>query len=206
MPEVDRPQQGPLVALCDASYSSAAGVTLTDVQLRVESGDLVCLAGPNGGGKSLTLAVLGGQVSHGDGRVNRLAKTTCLAPVCLDAFQTVHDAIRSVAQTPSGIDAVLGRCRLSPDMTIESLSSGQRQLLRLAIALASGRDLLLFDGPSANLDADGIDLLEEILSELAAAGAGVVVSTTDPDLMVSVAWTSVYTVGDGRVSLLPRSM
>ncbi|KRC91043.1 hypothetical protein ASE25_22065 [Terrabacter sp. Root85] len=70
------------------------------------------------------------------------------------------------------------------------LSGGELQRLALARALASGKELILADEPSANLDATNTELIAQILHELRAR-ATIVVATHDP-ILVSSASAAVH--------------
>jgi ATP-binding cassette subfamily C protein CydD len=73
-----------------------------------------------------------------------------------------------LAQLPDGLQTVLGRGGVG-------LSLGQRQRLGLARVFGSTAPLLLFDEPTAHLDADTEDRVLCAISQRAAAGAAVIV-------------------------------
>ena len=58
---------------------------------------------------------------------------------------------------------------LSPHLNkrIKTYSSGMQQRVRLLLAIASPRPLLLLDEPTSNLDNDGVAFYQELIKELA---------------------------------------
>ena len=64
-----------------------------------------------------------------------------------------------------------------------ALSGGQKQRVAIASALASDAQILLFDEPTSGLDYSHMEKVAELLQQLANAGATVIVSTHDPELI-----------------------
>ena len=62
---------------------------------------------------------------------------------------------------------------------VANLSTGERQRLSLARALAHGPEMLLLDEPTSGLDADNAARVEKIVTEVAADGVGVLFVTHD---------------------------
>ena len=58
----------------------------------------------------------------------------------------------------------------------DEMSSGQKQRVALAAAIACGPAVLVLDEPTSNLDAQGSEALVRILAELKRRGTAVVVS------------------------------
>jgi ABC-type multidrug transport system ATPase subunit len=84
------------------------------------------------------------------------------------------------------------------DVRAETLSSGEQQLLAVAVALANSPAVLLADEPTAELDAESAGRLYAALQSVAEAGVTVVVTTHDPLVANSVERT--ITIRDGRTS------
>jgi iron complex transport system ATP-binding protein len=178
------------------------------LDLALGAGEVLCVLGPNGGGKTtLFRTLLGllpaqagdvlldgqalGAMSRGD-----MARRVGYVPQGQGAqfAFTVREAVLmgrtahiSVFATPGAADraatdraiAALGIESLAGRVVTE-LSGGERQLAMIARALAQGARALVLDEPTASLDfGNQVRVLREI-RRLAAEGYAVVFSTHDP--------------------------
>jgi len=135
---------------------------LFDVSLEIAAGELVCLVGPNGSGKTSLLHALAG-IGGRTGEVllngadprragpSQRARLLTFLPAAREAAWPLraHDAILL-----GGGDVVPPRLELDAllDRRIDTLSTGERGRVMLARALAPRPKLLLLDEPVANLD------------------------------------------------------
>lgn len=144
--------------------------TLDNVSLRVPGGQVVCLSGPSGSGKSRLLRAVAdlephdGSVSLGDTGQFDLPGHTWRSRVILvpaDSqwwFDEVGGHFPDEAK--AGLPTALG---FPPDVmawSVSRLSSGERQRLALWRALALEPAALLLDEPTANLDNDSTEAME----------------------------------------------
>jgi ABC-2 type transport system ATP-binding protein len=83
---------------------------------------------------------------------------------------------------------------------LEELSHGNQQRVQLATAMAHDPELLVLDEPFAGLDPIGVESMAEILSDRAAAGAAVVFSSHQLDLVEDLC-QSVVIIDAGAVVL-----
>ncbi len=209
-------------------YPGADRDALAGVSLAVESGRVLVLAGPSGGGKSTLLRALAGLVPHFhggrfagrvllDGLDTRRAPGAELARRVALAFQDpeaqgVYNRVdRDVAFGLENLGhprAEIERRTLETlervgaahlaTRTLESLSGGERQRVALAGVLAPRPPLLLLDEPTAQLDDDGAALLAALLRRLADEGLGVVAAEHRVDRLAAVA-DEVLLVDEGRL-------
>jgi branched-chain amino acid transport system permease protein len=97
----------------------------------------------------------------------------------------------------TGTLAELGLSRLA-DLDPARLTAGDRQLLQVARAVATGAPVLLFDEPAAGMTAGERALLQDVLRGLAGGGATVLIVEHDLRLVAAVA-DRVTVLDAGRV-------
>ena len=220
----------PLVAASDLHRTHRLGhvevAALRGVDLRLDPGDFLVVAGPSGSGKSTLLSLLGGLDVPDRGRVvvegRDLAQATArertlfrrrrlgflfqefhLVPV-LSAFENV--------EYPLLIDHVPGperRRRVTAALADvgladraghrpDRLSGGERQRVALARALVHDPVLVLADEPTASLDSVTGAAVIGLLSRLnRERGLSILVATHDPAIIAHAA--RVMRLADGRV-------
>jgi iron complex transport system ATP-binding protein len=180
-----------------------------DVSLELGAGEVLCVLGPNGGGKTTLLRTLLGLLPPQGGTIfldgrplaawprHELARVMAYVPqahaghfafsVCDIVLmgRTAHlglfavPAQRDCEAAMHALDT-LGITHLA-EQPYTRISGGERQLVLIARALAQGATLLVLDEPTAGLDfGNQLRVLQQI-DTLAASGIGVVFSTHDPD-------------------------
>lgn len=196
-----------------------AGDALTEVDLSWSGHGALAFAGSNGSGKSTLLRLLLSLATPSKGRI--VVDGVPLGDVDADGWRSsvaflpqrpylpprsdVRRAVRWLAPNASdlriireldrvGVLPSLGRTGKSPlDMRVDTLSAGERQRVALARVLCRECGLLVLDEPDANLDRSGIELVANILRELARERM-VVFAAHSPELLETA----------GQVVLLER--
>lgn len=197
-------------ALCGYHMAGQADkVVLQDISFQVQRGDVLCILGVNGIGKTtLFKSILGiipllgggilldGQDMGGLSRQEVARKIgyvpqSHIPPFPFTVLQIVVMGRVShlpLFATPSekdykiAVDALesLGIAHLAEDIYTE-ISGGERQLTLIARALAQQADLLIMDEPTSNLDfGNQIRVLRQI-DWLAKSGIGVILTTHYPN-------------------------
>lgn len=170
------------------------------ISLTVRTGECVGLIGPNGAGKTTLMRAALGLLPH-EGRsslavlppVERARQAAFLPqsreiawPVTVEAVVALgrapHPARRAAAAADrAAIDHALARMGLAEfrNRRATALSGGEQARVLIARALAQETPLLLADEPVAGLDPEAQLRTMQVLSDLATAGQGVVVSLHD---------------------------
>ncbi len=159
------------------------------LSLGVDAGEIVGLLGPNGAGKSTALLAIAGAVMPAAGRVLVDGKPAAEAraeigladqPPTLYEFLTVDEHLAFVRDARGGADhtplAELGLAPVAQQLCRE-LSFGYRQRVGLAAALAGGTRVVLLDETLNGLDPHAARRARTVLTDVAAAGAAVLMST-----------------------------
>lgn len=204
-------QLGLVIEGVSKAYPDGAGerFVLSDVDLRVEPGELVALIGASGSGKSTLLAIAGGLETATSGSVhlegtdvtsldargrsdlrrsaigfifqdfNLLSALNALDNVALPL--ELNGMKRNAALTQA--EEALERLGLAGfgDNAPDTLSGGERQRVAIARAIAAQKSLLLADEPTGSLDSRNSDEIADVLKTAAASGSAVLVVTHDLD-------------------------
>ncbi len=193
---------------------------LDGCSFRVRRGELLGFLGPNGAGKTTAMRSIFGLVRPDDGQVHwdgavitpairlrfgYMPEQRGLYPRMrildqLTYFGRLHAMDKATAERRAL--EWLERLGVSErrDGRLEELSHGNQQRIQLAAALLHDPDLLVLDEPFAGLDPLGVEAMSDILAERAVAGAAVVFSSHQLDLVEDLC-EDVVVINEGRIVL-----
>ncbi|WP_414660556.1 ATP-binding cassette domain-containing protein [Horticoccus sp. 23ND18S-11] len=181
-----------------------------DLTTRIERGDKIGIVGPNGAGKTTLLRLLLGQIAPKEGLVEQ---GTRLEIVYFDQLRAQLDETMRVQDAVADGNATVtinGRTRhvisyledflFDPTRArtpIKALSGGERNRLLLARLFTKPANVLVLDEPTNDLDAETLELLEDLLVEF---GGTVLLVSHDRAFLNEVCTSLLVFEGDATVS------
>jgi len=184
-------------------------VLVRDLTTTIIRGDKIGLIGPNGAGKSTLIKLLLGQLAPTAGTI---AHGTNLEVVYYDQLRAQIADDKTVADNIANGNTTVtieGRTRnvisylqdflFTPDRArtpARVLSGGERNRLLLARLFTKPANVLVLDEPTNDLDAETLELLEDLLVEF--QGTLLLVSH-DREFLDNVVTSTLVFEGDGRV-------
>jgi len=206
-----------------AGYGRAP--VLSDVSVEVGQGDLVCLVGANGAGKSTTLKTISGLVRPSAGRIVfdgreiqgwkpqdilRAGIAHCPEGRRVFPHLTVRENLEMGAYVREDTDAVaadLERVLAHFPVLAErrrqaagTLSGGEQQMLAIGRALMARPRLILFDEPSLGLAPTVVETTFRIIGEIQKDGTTVFMVEQNAYMALRMA-TRAYVMETGRITL-----
>ena len=183
---------------------------LSDVSVKINSGDFVFLVGPSGSGKSTFIKMLlkeieptMGNITVADRNLSEIKRNQVpsyrrkigmvfqdfrLIPT-LNVYENVAFAMRVVEASQKEIrkrvPMVLSLVGLSHKykMFPNELSGGEQQRVSLARAIVNNPSVLIADEPTGNLDPDTAKEIMELLEDINKSGTTIVMATHAKDIV-----------------------
>ncbi|ATO55316.1 glutamine ABC transporter ATP-binding protein [Loigolactobacillus coryniformis subsp. coryniformis KCTC 3167 = DSM 20001] len=188
---------------------------LKDLNGKVEKGQVICVIGPSGGGKSTFLRCLNmleqptsGKIlfensdltSLNEGQINQLREKMGMVFQSFNLFSNMT-VVENVKLAPVKVkkmtdaDAQKLAIKLLDQVGLAdkadnypaSLSGGQQQRVAIARALAMNPDVMLFDEPTSALDPEMVGEVLKVMQDLANQGMTMVVVTHEMGFAKNVA-------------------
>lgn len=211
-------EDDPMLDVRGVSKRYGSLVANDEVTFRVPPGRMVGFVGPNGAGKSTTMRSIMGLVAYDAGsitwrgdpmdgerlnRVGYLPEQRGLYPKMKIGEQVAYFA------ELKGLGAAVARQRTTDllgdlgladrlDDPLHKLSHGNQQRVQLAVALVTDPELLILDEPFNGLDPVAAETLHEVLAGRVAAGAAVLFSSHQLELVERIC-DELVVIADGRI-------
>ena len=216
----------PIVSLRNASFGYADRAVVSAVTLDIHAGEVIAILGANGSGKSTLVKGLLGLNNHLGGEVTLFGTPLdhFREHARLGYVPQRHTLSTSVRATATEIVAIgrlphqgwLGRANRRDRQIIEeslalvgladrarvdvsTLSGGQQRRVLIARALAAQPDVLIMDEPTAGVDLASQEILSQVLAQLAARGATMLIVTHELRALRGVL-TRIVEMDGGRVA------
>ena len=176
------------------SFDYGGEEIFSDISFSIQKGDVLCILGPNGTGKTTLIKCLNGlhDINSGEILINgenikklsfkQISKHIGYIPqdhvpsfpfkvfdVVLEDKKIALDALKTL-----GIEDL-------KDKEYTNLSGGERQLVFLARVLCQKPGILILDEPTSHLDFGNQIKLLEIIDNLAKSGLSIIMSSHFPD-------------------------
>ena len=191
----------PVITVENLEFSYGTAPVLRGLDLSVEAGEVVCLLGPNGVGKTTLVENLLGSLTPTSGTVRvlgtdpRRAGADFWARIGLvqqnwtdhpkwrvkDQLEWIRSVQLTAASRVIGVDEVLDAVGLADkaDSRLSRLSGGQRRTVDFAAALMAAPELLVLDEPTTSLDPVSKARLHDLILARVDDDATIVMTTHD---------------------------
>jgi ABC-type polar amino acid transport system ATPase subunit len=216
---------GHLVELAAVCKSFGENLVLDDIELRIDPGEAIVVAGPSGSGKSTMLRCINGLepidsgVIRFDGRdvdradrdiygiraqigmvfqaFNLFPHMTVLQNITMAPLEVKGATKQAAERRGRELLERVGIPEKADDFPAD-LSGGQQQRVAIARALAVDPKLMLFDEPTSALDPEMIREVLDVMRDLARGGMTMVVVTHEMGFAREVCDRLVF-IDDGRI-------
>jgi branched-chain amino acid transport system ATP-binding protein len=218
----------PLIEALDLEVHYGGIAAVKGISFAVEEGEMVCLIGANGAGKTSTLKAVArmipssGEIRYRDVRLDRLpshapirqglalvpegrgvfARLTVAENLAMGAYHR-NDA-PDVAADLAHVHEMLPRLRERKDQVAGTLSGGEQQMLAIGRALMGRPRLLLLDEPSMGLAPLMVEKIFEVIRKVAAEGVTILLVEQNARLALQTCSRG-YVMESGRITLADSS-
>ena len=210
----------------EVHYGGIAAVK--GISFAVEEGEMVCLIGANGAGKTSTLKALArllpctGEVHYGNTRIDRVpghelirrglalvpegrgifARLTVAENLAMGAYHRNDKA--EIAADLERIYMMLPRLRERSSQVAGTLSGGEQQMLAIGRALMGRPKLLLLDEPSMGLAPLMVEKVFEVIRSVAAQGMTILLVEQNAKLALETCSRG-YVMESGKITLADKA-
>lgn len=206
------------VELLSAGYVPGLPI-LHDVDMHLNSGEIVTVIGPNGAGKSTLIKAIAGLVIIEKGRILLEGKSLvgirpdematleiAYVPQTDNIFRTLtirQNLLLAANRSGGHTDLIDKMFVMFPDLSdkrsekARKLSGGQRQMLAISMALVSDPKIILFDEPTAGLAPMVAVEILSLIKEIAAKGVSIILVEQNVKAAMGIS-NRTYILAEGR--------
>jgi energy-coupling factor transport system ATP-binding protein len=211
------------------TYENREKSALDNVNLNIDYQEFVLLAGASGSGKSTLLKCINGLIPHryvgsysGDVKLKGTPVPEArFLDLSLEVGTVLQEPDKQLVSSVVEDDVAFGPGNLAlarPEIerrvkqslesmgivhlrkrSIQELSGGEKQRLAIADVLAMEPGILLFDEPLANLDSNGVRLMQDLFRELRKSGKTIVAAEHRTEEVLRAGPSRVVVIDQGRV-------
>ena len=212
------------------TYENRTAPALQGVNLSVEKGEFILVAGQSGCGKSTLIKCLNGLIPHryvgsyaGEakasgqtvmasnllelglriGTVMQEVEKQVVSPIVEDeiAFGPSNLALprEDIEERVHNAASSLGLEELRKRSTY-AVSGGQKQKVAIADIMSMEPSIVLFDEPLANLDSEGVEMMQDAFRKLSRSGKTVLVAEHRTEEVLKAGPSRVVVMVDGRIA------
>ncbi len=194
----------PIIEIKHLSKAFGAHVVLKDIDFKVNKGDVTCIIGASGSGKSTMLRCInlletptsGDITYHGQSILDKNFKQDLYRShvgMCFQSFNLFNNMTvlencvigqvkvlkKSKEEAKQSALMYLQKVGMAPYINArpDQLSGGMKQRVAIARALAMNPEVLLFDEPTSALDPEMVGEVLNVMQELAKEGMTMIVVT-----------------------------
>jgi ribose transport system ATP-binding protein len=186
----------------DVSKSFGANLVLQGIDFELRAGEVHALLGENGAGKSTLMKIIAGVYEPDSGEVLLRGEPTNFrdpGQAVSAGISTVYQELNLIPSLSAASNIMLGRevstglflrerqmrnaaadalkeigSRAHPSTLVETLSTGERQLVEIARALSSKSSVIIMDEPTAALSSGEVETLHRSVRQLTSRGISVI--------------------------------
>lgn len=196
----------PIISFDNVYLTDGNSIVLSDICFQINPGEVVCLLGRNGSGKTSLLSLISGIRPASGGEITLFGQATSNTtigpeirrrmaiapesprfPVGLSVRQCAKFTRASHAEKwdQAYFEFLLNEFEIESHRKASKLSRGQRTAFAIILALARKPDLLILDDPTLGLDAVARQSLLGILIQVLAESTSptMLLATHDPELV-----------------------
>ena len=209
------------------SFSYGEHLIFSDISFSIDKGDVLCILGPNGTGKTTLIKCLNGlnDINSGEILINgkniqklsfkEISKHIGYIPQShipsfpfkvLDVVMMGRAPYLNLSSTPNDEDVEIALNALKvlsidhlKDKEYTNLSGGERQLVFIARALTQDSKIIVMDEPLSALDFGNQQRLFRLLLELKRKGKTIIFTTHNPNHLTEIN-AAIYAMKNGTIN------